>query len=119
VGCDELVPDGRVTAEQPVGDLDPVVLGQEPAGDRRVDHVPAASVDEPHRPAARATGKAAVVVAGARAGQQMRAFQQLPAGTTSYVIYGLNEALNYCFSVVAADSPGRLDTAEEACTHRP
>jgi len=69
--------------------------------------------------AAPATGNAAVVVAGGRTGQQMRAFQQLPAGTTTYAVYGLDETKNYCFSVAAADSPNSLDTPEELCTHRP
>ena len=35
-----------------IGDLDPVILGQIPATDRRVDELHTASVDEPHRSAA-------------------------------------------------------------------
>src|SRR6185312_5082686 len=40
-----------------------------------------------------------ILVSGGRTGQPQRAFQQLPAGTTNYIVYGLNEQLDYCFTV--------------------
>jgi hypothetical protein len=43
---------GRLPAGQAVRDLDPVVLAQVPAADRRLDEAHAASVDEPQRSAA-------------------------------------------------------------------
>jgi hypothetical protein len=59
-----------------------------------------------------------VLVSGGRTGQRPRAFQQLPAGTTDYVVYGLNEQQNYCFTVAVAYSTDRIATSAPVCTKR-
>jgi len=59
-----------------------------------------------------------VLVSGGRTGQPARAFQQLPAGTTDYVVYGLNEQQNYCFTVAVAYSTERIASSSPICTKR-
>ncbi|WP_433366682.1 fibronectin type III domain-containing protein [Actinoplanes sp. CA-142083] len=59
-----------------------------------------------------------VLVSGGRTGQPLRAFQQLPAGTTDYMVYGLNEAQNYCFKVSVAYSTDRIAASAQVCTAR-
>ncbi|GGK84249.1 fibronectin type III domain-containing protein [Mangrovihabitans endophyticus] len=59
-----------------------------------------------------------VLISGGRVGQEQRAFQQLPAGTTNYVVYGLNEAENYCFTVAVVYTTDRVATSKQVCTHR-
>ncbi|MFY1669866.1 tetratricopeptide repeat protein [Plantactinospora sp. WMMB334] len=60
-----------------------------------------------------------VVLAGGRAGQQLRPFQELPAGSTGYVVYGLDERGDFCFSVAVVYSPEVVGEAEPVCTDRP
>ncbi|WP_422770295.1 tetratricopeptide repeat protein [Plantactinospora sp. WMMC1484] len=60
-----------------------------------------------------------VVLAGGRAGQQLRPFQELPAGSTGYVVYGLDERGDFCFSVSVVYSPDVVGEAEPVCTDRP
>ena len=59
-----------------------------------------------------------ILISGGRAGQQQRAFQQLPAGTTNYVVYGLNEQLDYCFTVAIVYAADRVATSPRLCTKR-
>jgi len=59
-----------------------------------------------------------VLVSGGRTGQPLRAFQQLPAGTTDYIVYGLNDTQNYCFTVSVAYSTDRIPASAPICTHR-
>ncbi|MEU8813456.1 fibronectin type III domain-containing protein [Actinoplanes sp. NPDC048796] len=59
-----------------------------------------------------------ILVSGGRAGQDPKPFQQLPAGSGDYVVYGLNENLNYCFTVAVAYSSNRIATSAPACTKR-
>lgn len=59
-----------------------------------------------------------MLISGGRAGQAQRAFQQLPAGTTDYIVYGLNTELNYCFTVAVAYSTDRIAGSVPVCTHR-
>jgi hypothetical protein len=59
-----------------------------------------------------------VLISGGRAGQPLRAFQQLPAGTTDYIVYGLNEQQNYCFTVAVAYSTDRIAASATLCTQR-
>jgi hypothetical protein len=59
-----------------------------------------------------------VLVSGGRTGQPARAFQQLPAGTSDYVVYGLNEQQNYCFTVAVAYSTDRIASSVPVCTQR-
>ncbi|UQU66775.1 fibronectin type III domain-containing protein [Couchioplanes caeruleus] len=59
-----------------------------------------------------------VLISGGRAGQEQRAFQQLPAGTTDYVVYGLNEQNNYCFSVAVVYTVDKVAASRPICTDR-
>ncbi|GAB1693289.1 tetratricopeptide repeat protein [Krasilnikovia sp. M28-CT-15] len=59
-----------------------------------------------------------VLISGGRTGQQQRAFQQLPAGTTDYVVYGLNEQANYCFTVAVIYAVDNVAAAPQTCTDR-
>ena len=59
-----------------------------------------------------------ILISGGRAGQPRKAFQQLPAGTDNYVVYGLNDAQNYCFTVAVAYSTDHIATTQPVCTKR-
>jgi hypothetical protein len=59
-----------------------------------------------------------VLVSGGRSGQPLRAFQQLPAGTNDYMVYGLDDAQNYCFTVSVAYSTDKIPASAPVCTHR-
>jgi len=59
-----------------------------------------------------------ILISGGRQGQPLRAFQQLPAGTTDYIVYGLNEQLNYCFTVAVAYSTDHIAASAPVCTQR-
>lgn len=59
-----------------------------------------------------------VLISGGRAGQDRRAFQQLPAGSADYVVYGLNEQLDYCFTVAVVHSTDDVATSAPVCTAR-
>jgi hypothetical protein len=59
-----------------------------------------------------------VLVAGARAGEQQRAFQTLAPGTTSYTVYGLAERADYCFTVAVVYSADSVARSAPVCTAR-
>ena len=59
-----------------------------------------------------------ILVSGGRAGQPQKPFQQLPAGSGDYVVYGLNETLNYCFTVSVAYSSDNIAKSVPVCTKR-
>ncbi|MEH0985594.1 tetratricopeptide repeat protein [Micromonospora sp. CPCC 205556] len=59
-----------------------------------------------------------VVISGGRAGQDPRAFRELPAGTTSFVVYGLDRATDYCFTVAVVWNTDTVAKAREVCTRR-
>ncbi|HEV8570397.1 MAG TPA: fibronectin type III domain-containing protein [Actinoplanes sp.] len=59
-----------------------------------------------------------VLISGGRAGQEQRAFQQLPAGATNYVVYGLNEQSDYCFTVAVVYSVDQVAASGRLCTNR-
>jgi hypothetical protein len=59
-----------------------------------------------------------VLISGARTGQEQRAFQQLPAGTVNYVVYGLNEQLDYCFTVAVVYTVDHVAASPPLCTKR-
>jgi hypothetical protein len=59
-----------------------------------------------------------VLISGGRSGQEQRAFQQLPAGATNYVVYGLNEQSDYCFTVAVVYSVDRVAVSRRLCTNR-
>jgi len=59
-----------------------------------------------------------VLISGGRTGQELRAFQQLPAGTVNYVVYGLNEQLDYCFTVAVVYTVDHVAASPQLCTKR-
>ena len=59
-----------------------------------------------------------VLISGGRRGEAQRAFQQLPAGSSDYMVYGLNEQLNYCFTVAVVHSTDKVAASEVVCTAR-
>ncbi|GAA0373896.1 hypothetical protein GCM10009541_15440 [Micromonospora gifhornensis] len=59
-----------------------------------------------------------VIVSGGRAGQPPSPFADLPAGTDSFVVYGLNRSLDYCFTVAVAWSTDVVARSEQVCTDR-
>jgi hypothetical protein len=59
-----------------------------------------------------------VVISGGRTGQEQRAFQQLPAGTTDYVVYGLNRKNDYCFAVAVVYTVDQVAASAPVCTDR-
>lgn len=65
-----------------------------------------------------AGGEGPVVISGGRAGQAQTAFADLPAGTTSFVVYGLNRSTDYCFTVAVVWSTDTVARAEQVCTRR-
>jgi hypothetical protein len=60
-----------------------------------------------------------VLISGGRSGQEQRAFQQLPAGSVDYVVYGLNERADYCFTVALVWATDEVAAAPPVCTARP
>ncbi|MET8149775.1 fibronectin type III domain-containing protein [Actinoplanes sp. NPDC049668] len=59
-----------------------------------------------------------VLISGGRTGQEQRAFQQLPAGTTDYVVYGLNKQLDYCFTIAVVYTVDQVAASKPVCTRR-
>jgi hypothetical protein len=59
-----------------------------------------------------------VLISGGRTGQEARAFQQLPAGSADYVVYGLNERADYCFTVAVVYSADSVAASPSVCTRR-
>ncbi|MER7460658.1 tetratricopeptide repeat protein [Micromonospora sp. NPDC126480] len=59
-----------------------------------------------------------VVISGGRAGQPQTAFANLPAGTTDFVVYGLNRSTDYCFTVAVVWSTESIARSAEVCTDR-
>ncbi|MFI7650495.1 tetratricopeptide repeat protein [Micromonospora sp. NPDC049460] len=65
-----------------------------------------------------AGGEGPVVISGGRVGQAQTAFANLPAGTTDFVVYGLNRSTDYCFTVAVVWSTDTIARAQEVCTRR-
>ncbi|SCL31145.1 tetratricopeptide repeat protein [Micromonospora inyonensis] len=59
-----------------------------------------------------------VVVSGGRVGQDPRAFQELRAGSTNYIVYGLDRGTDYCFTVAVVHSADTVGRAKPVCTKR-
>lgn len=59
-----------------------------------------------------------VVIAGGRSRDTQRTFQELPAGTDSYVAYGLSRNIDYCFTVAVVWSTDTVARAAPVCTRR-
>lgn len=64
-------------------------------------------------------GRVPFAIAAGRAGENSRAFQSVPPGTTRYTVNGLNPTVDYCFTVVAVYSTDQVATSELVCTDRP
>ncbi|MGC4876106.1 tetratricopeptide repeat protein [Micromonospora sp. DT43] len=65
-----------------------------------------------------AGGEGPVVVSAGRAGQEKTAIATLPAGTDSYIVYALNRANDYCFTVAVVWSTDTVASANQVCTRR-
>ncbi len=65
-------------------------------------------------------GTVPFIVAGGRAGEELKAMANLPPGREDYVINGLNPALDYCFTIVAVYGADADEVApsEQRCTSR-
>jgi hypothetical protein len=59
-----------------------------------------------------------VLIAAGGPGQTPQSIAELPAGTTSYVVYGLPSGPNYCFVVAVVYSPRTTGRAAPVCTDR-
>ncbi|OZV80863.1 hypothetical protein CA850_11880 [Micromonospora echinospora] len=59
-----------------------------------------------------------VLVSGGRVGADARAFQELPAGATNYIVYGLDRGTDYCFTVAVVHSADTVGRAKPVCTKR-
>jgi hypothetical protein len=51
-------------------------------------------------------------------GAEPQKFQELPAGASDYVAYGLSESANYCFRVAVAYRADRVADSAPVCTQR-
>ena len=49
---------------------------------------------------------------------EAQTFQQLPPGSTDYVVYGLNNRVDYCFTVSVVYSADQVAAAPRVCTTR-
>jgi hypothetical protein len=65
-----------------------------------------------------ALGKTTFVVEMARPGEVMKAVGHVGPGQTSFRMDGLNDRLDYCFTVVAVYSTTRFSPSPQACTSR-
>jgi hypothetical protein len=92
----------------------PADAGAPPAGVRLRDSGDSVSLDWTYPKGA----EGPVLISGGRKGQERRVFQQLPAGTTSYVVYGLSEQLDYCFTVAVVYTVDHVASSRPFCTAR-
>jgi hypothetical protein len=63
-------------------------------------------------------GTVPFIVAGGRAGQELRAMAQVSHGERSYKIDGLNARVDYCFTVAAVYSSNKFGVSGQVCTAR-
>ncbi|MFF3869134.1 tetratricopeptide repeat protein [Micromonospora sp. NPDC001898] len=59
-----------------------------------------------------------VVLAKGQSGQEPRAFETLPPGSTSLLVYGLDRADDYCFTVAVVWSVDTVGRSSQVCTDR-
>jgi hypothetical protein len=59
-----------------------------------------------------------VILSAGRAGEARHAFQTLAAGTETFVVYGLPEGTDYCFTVAIAYSTDLVAMSAPVCTAR-
>ncbi|MEV0152513.1 tetratricopeptide repeat protein [Micromonospora sp. NPDC050686] len=65
-----------------------------------------------------AGGEGPVLISAARAGQQPNIIERLPAGTESFIVYGLDRVNDFCFTVAVVWSTDTVATARPVCTRR-
>lgn len=65
-----------------------------------------------------AGAKGQVILSAGRPGKPRTTIQTLPAGTSSFTVYGLSSSGNYCFSIGVAYSSKQVLTARPVCTAR-
>ncbi|MDR7277823.1 tetratricopeptide repeat protein [Catenuloplanes atrovinosus] len=65
-------------------------------------------------------GTVPFIVAGGRAGEELKAMANLPPGRVEYEINGLNPNLDYCFTIVAVygTDASKVAASEQRCTAR-
>ncbi|MEU5904641.1 tetratricopeptide repeat protein [Micromonospora sp. NPDC047467] len=63
-------------------------------------------------------GEGPVIISAGRSGQDKTAIATLPAGTDNYIVYALNRANDYCFTVAVVWSTDSVASADEVCTRR-
>ncbi|MFV2020695.1 tetratricopeptide repeat protein [Micromonospora sp. LOL_023] len=59
-----------------------------------------------------------VLISGGSSDQEPRAFMQLPPGATSFIAYGLDQSIDYCFTVAVVYSADLIGRADPVCTDR-
>jgi hypothetical protein len=59
-----------------------------------------------------------VILSAGRPGEARHAFQTLAAGTENFVVYGLAEGTDYCFTVAIAYSTDVVAMSSPVCTAR-
>ncbi|WLS45438.1 tetratricopeptide repeat protein [Micromonospora profundi] len=65
-----------------------------------------------------AGGEGPVIISAGRAGQDKTAIATLPAGADTYIVYALNRANDYCFTVAVVWSTDSVAPADQVCTNR-
>lgn len=63
-------------------------------------------------------GTVPFIIAGGRAGHELRPMTQVSPGDTSYRINGLNPRVDYCFTVAAVYSTSQFGVSGQVCTAR-
>jgi hypothetical protein len=63
-------------------------------------------------------GRVPFIISGGREGQALMALDSVDAGRTTSTIYGLNDSVNYCFTVSAVWAPDKITPSIRACTFR-
>jgi hypothetical protein len=64
-------------------------------------------------------GRVPFIVSGGRDGQALIAMDSVEPGRTTSTIYGLNDRLNYCFTVSAVWASDKIAPSMRTCTNRP
>jgi hypothetical protein len=64
------------------------------------------------------SGRVPFIISVGREGQALLAASDVPAGRTTATIYGLNDTVNYCFTVSAVWAADKVTPSIRACTFR-
>lgn len=60
-----------------------------------------------------------LLISAGRSSKDLRAVEELPAGTTEYVVSDLDPRTNFCFSVAVVYSVDTIGRSDPVCTRRP